>query len=118
METLAYWTARGLTLLLSAFAILVAVRMLTGEIRLRGLLRDTTPRREFSPVRVQLLVFTLAAAGEYLAQMMHRPEDSGLPVLSGAMVQFLGASQAIYAGRKFWQRIAAPLLARQSKGTP
>lgn len=117
METLAYWTGRGLTALLSAFAALVAVRLLTGGIRLRGLLRDTTPHHEFSAVRVQLLIFTLAAAGEYASLLLSRPEGSGLPVLSSAMVQFLGASQAVYAGRKFWQRIAAPLLARQSKGT-
>lgn len=118
MEALAFWTGRALAALLLGLAITIAAKLFTGGIRLRGLLLDTTRRREFSPARVQLLLFTLAAAGQYITLMMRRPEDSGLPALPGALVQFLGASQAVYAGGKAWQIILVPLLSKLRKGTP
>lgn len=116
METLALWTGKALTFILAAFAAGVVYKLLTGGIRLRGLLLDTEPRATFSPARVQLLVFTLAAAGEYLKLLMQRPEHSGLPAPPDSVLQVLGASQVLYAGCKGWQRLLLPSLQRLMKG--
>jgi hypothetical protein len=88
---------------LGAFAAVVLLRMVRGDIRLVGLLRPT-PGDPISAERVQMLVVTLGVMGAYLLQVAdsiamvrvtHRlPEPSDL-VLGAA-----GGSNAVFLALK------------------
>jgi hypothetical protein len=54
----------------------------------------------FSPSRVQMLVATLAAAGQYLLAVLHNPQH--LPTIPSGMLMAVGGSQVVYLGLKAW----------------
>lgn len=116
MAALEAVTVKALTVFLSALAVLVAIQLFNGGIRLRGLLRDTSPRGDFSPARLQMLVFTLAAAGQYMSEIMKSGAQGAMPAPAGSLVQILAASQALYAGSKAWQRLVIPWVEQMRKG--
>src|SRR3954468_6103087 len=86
---------------LLALAALVAYRMLTGRIRLAGLLSADGDR--FSPERLQMLLMTLGTLGAFAESAL---SQGRLPVLPGGLVGTLGASHLVYLGGKLWRRFA------------
>jgi hypothetical protein len=81
---------------------IVAIQLLTGRLRTRYLLHGVRSdgSRYFSPERVQLLVFTLAAAFNCISDVLNNPHAGTLPKISEGWVALLGGSQAIYLGGK------------------
>lgn len=95
--SLIYWET--VLLLLCAFGMVVAL-ILTGEIRLDGLLygtkRDGTSY--YSPERVQLLIVTLTVAWQFLYAVLHDP--SKFPEVSSTSLALLGGSHFVYLSGK------------------
>ena len=87
--------------LLAMFA-MVAVQILTGQMSTKGLLMKKEGDRSFSPERVQLLLATLAAAFEYLSQLLKDPTH--FPEVSQNWLLLFGGSHAFYLGRRFYLR--------------
>lgn len=81
--------------------VLVVFQMLTRRIRLEGLLRLKDGSGAVSAARVQLLIVTLATAGNYLSQL---PNASGkaLPDINAMWVYGFGVSGGIYVVQKVW----------------
>ena len=92
--------------LLAALAVVIASKLIAGDIRCSGLMMvSKDPRRrdapsEFSPARAQMLMATLLAAMYYLIQAIHNPSTDRLPDAPAALVGIVGGSQAIYLGGK------------------
>jgi len=81
---------------------LISLRIVTGEINTRGLLHTKSPTgdHELSPARVQLLLFTLATAGNYLTDALNSPVSGKLPDVPEALLATLGGSHLLYLGSK------------------
>ena len=100
--------------ILSVAALLVIWQIATSKINLSGLMIDKT-NREFSPNRLQLLLFTLFVAFSYiLAVTGHEipnslivASDGQLPDVDNWVIGVLGGSSASYLGGK-----SAPTLGR------
>jgi len=90
----------GLAFLLVLFGS-VAVRLLTGGLRTRGLIagRTAAGSRFVSAGRVQLLIVTLVAATQYLTKVWQNP--STFPEVPQNWLLLFGASQVLYLGTKF-----------------
>lgn len=80
---------------LSALALLIVYRVLTGKIALGGLL--TMDGKRFSPERLQLLACTIAGLAAYASDALAEQKMPDLP--SGALALF-AASHAVYLGGK------------------
>jgi hypothetical protein len=93
----------GLAFLFALIGI-VAIRVLTGGLRTRGLIAGTTAAgsRFVSAARVQLLIVTLVAAAQYLTQVWQSPQR--IPDVSQNWLLFFGGSQMLYLGSKFHGR--------------
>lgn len=87
--------------LLAMFA-MVAVQILTGQISTKGLLMKKEGDRSFSPERVQLLLTTVAAAFEYVSQVLKDPTH--FPEVSQNWLLLFGGSHALYLGRRLYLR--------------
>src|ERR1700674_3148405 len=90
----------GLTFL---FALLgsVVIRVLTGGLRTRGLIDGATSAGSHfvSAARVQLLIVSLLAAAQYLAQFCQSPHE--LPDIPDRWLLLLGGSHVLYHATKF-----------------
>jgi hypothetical protein len=90
---------------------IIFMRMLNGEINTRHLLygrrRGRGGRLEpyFSPERVQLLIFTLATAFQYVTGLLQNPVHCKLPDLPQSVVAALGGSHAVYLGGKAYSML-------------
>jgi hypothetical protein len=80
----------------------VSLGLLTQRINARNLLhhRSRNGAVRISPERVQLLVMTLAIAGQYLWGMSESAEPAALPSLPPSWLAMLGFSHCLYLGRK------------------
>jgi hypothetical protein len=99
-------------ILLVGFFAVVALRIVTGEISLAGLLTSKdahVEHRTFSPARLQLLIFTVAVAATYLYAIVVNPQQSSLPDLPQGVVAALGGSQAFYLAGKALAAYIQPL---------
>ena len=85
---------------LGGLAALVALQLLTGQINTRGLFLgwkgDGT--QYFSAERVQLLLFTLGAAFQFLSDVLRDP--SRFPLVSESWLLVLCGSHLLYLGGK------------------
>lgn len=95
MAQIVTWEALGL--LFVVFAV-VASQLLTGHINMRGLLMKKEGDRAFSPERVQLLLATLAAAFQYLSEVLKDP--TRFPEIPRSWLLLFGGSHALYLGRR------------------
>lgn len=110
-------------LFLGALAAIVAFQLLTGRIRLRGLLSTKEraseatdgggrlpapgpevpwtgrPGRQVSPIRIQLLLVTTGVAAYVLVDAVRLPGTP--PHIPAAVVLLLAASHALYLAGKF-----------------
>lgn len=102
MASLARLIRVEIIFLIGGFTLIVFWKLLTGGVRLNGLLtaKAQNSQRVFSPGRAQLLVFTIFTGLEYLIQTLHDP--SRLPRLPSTLVATMGGSQAIYLAGKAW----------------
>ena len=87
-------------LLFGALFAVVGYQLLTGRIRTKNLLlgRNRHGDLHFSPGRVQLLVFTMGAALQYLSQVLYDPTK--LPEIPPSWLALVGGSHAVYLGGK------------------
>ncbi len=97
MEPIRILRVEGL-LFVMLFCALLAYRLLTRQISLNGLLRQSRDA-PVSPERVQLLVATIAVSYRFLAAAMHGTADS-LPQVDGITLSVFGASSGVYAAVK------------------
>jgi hypothetical protein len=97
---------------LLALAALVAIRLLNGEINTSGLLygADNRGNQSFSPGRVQLLVMTIAAAGQYVMLALNNPDPGTLPPVNNELLAVLMGSNAVYLSGKFYNIFLRGLL--------
>ena len=100
MTLLIQLTCCEVLLFLAGFFVLVATQILTGQISTKGLLYGTKGdgSQYLSPERVQLLLFTLALAFQYLAQVLSHPGSFPVPPKSWIVV--LGGSHLVYLSGK------------------
>jgi hypothetical protein len=99
LSNIARW---GALALVAGFSLVVLMNLLTGRVRLNGLLSGVRAdgRRYSSYGRAQLLAVSLFTAGLYLARLFQNP--SQLPAISNIVIALFGASGGIYAGEKAW----------------
>lgn len=92
------WEGLAFLFVLSA---IVAVRILTGSLRTRGLIAGTTASGSqfVSASRVQLLIVTLVAAVQYVTQVWQSPGT--FPDIPQNWLLFFGGSHVLYLGSKF-----------------
>ena len=103
VEALLGFVRVELVFLFGALLVVVGYQLLTGQIRLTGLLEDGDTRH-FSLTRLQLLIFTFLGLVEYLSLLATNPH--ALPeVPQTLLVVVLGGSSALYLTAK-----ASPLL--------
>jgi len=101
MITLAIWMGKAFLSFL--FAALIT-RLLTGNIRTRGLIAGTTASgsRFVSAGRVQVLLATLAATSQLLVQVIEHPQK--FPDVPQSWLWVIGGSQLLYHGVKLQGR--------------
>jgi hypothetical protein len=97
LAELTYWEV--LSLLATLFGV-VCVQLLSGQINMRGLLtgKKGDGTEYFSPERVQLLLFTLGTAYQFLSSVLRDP--SQFPVVSDSWILLFGGSHVLYLGGK------------------
>jgi hypothetical protein len=102
----------GAVLLMAGFAAVVVLQIVMGRISLDGLLytKDDDGQRTFSPARLQLLIFTVVVAAQYVHAVLANPRLGSLPSLPQSVVATLGGSQAAYLGGKAFTAYIQPLL--------
>lgn len=88
-----------LALILGGLALVVAYKILTGGINMRGLLDDKVSGA-LSPGRVQLLVSTVMGAGYYLMLAIAQAPSGRLPDFPEEALLLVGGSQVVYLGGK------------------
>jgi len=83
-----------------------------GKISITGLLdaKEADGRLSFSPARLQLLIFTVVVAAQYLYKVFSHLGQDSLPSLPQGVVAALGGSQAVYLAGKAFSKFIQPLL--------
>ena len=96
LSTLAAFVRVETGVLLTAFAIVVAYQILTGRISTKGMFTEKKAGGGYSPVRLQLLVLSLAGLVVYLAEVIGSTDTSKMPEVPVALVAVLGGSNLVY----------------------
>lgn len=106
------------SILIFGFAAVILLQIIMGRIPLDGLLdsKDDSGRAAFSPARMQLLIFTLVVAAQYLHAVFVNPRQDSLPSLPPGVIAALGGSQAVYLGGKAFTAFIQPLLKKLERG--
>ena len=99
MQTLSMLFRVEIGSLLVIFGILVAYQILTGRINIQGMLFDKATGN-FSPGRVQLLLFTLMTIFYPVLQVLKDPDE--FPNISQEALLILGGGNLVYLGGKFY----------------
>jgi hypothetical protein len=87
-------------LFLLSLAAVVVMGLFNGQINMKGLLHGKGKgSTEISPERVQLLLFTLGAAFQYVTQVLEHPNS--FPQVPETWIALLGGSHLVYLGGKF-----------------
>ena len=89
---------------LTALVVIIAYRLLTGQINTRGLLRDKVGGRAISPGRLQLLIVTLLIIIYYVMKVL---ETKKFPNMPQEFVLALGGSNLVFLGGKFYGLLAS-----------
>ena len=91
--------------IVGGFALVVAFQLVTGQINLRNMLAEKDGSGRYSPIRVQLLVLTLAGLGYYVLKLFDSTDAGGaitLPRLPAGLVAVLGGSNLVYLSGKYY----------------
>ena len=86
--------------LLICTAAITIFQLLTGRINLKGLLYEENTSDKFSPVRLQLLLISVAVALYYLYQLFKEP--TRFPMVNVGVVLVFGVSNLVYIAGKYW----------------
>ena len=86
---------------LYALGALIVYQMLTGRIKLSGLLTQKDQSNQTSPERIQLLLATLAACASYLGEVAKNTSGT-MPDISNNWLYLFGGSSGIYVAGKAW----------------
>lgn len=99
MEQLATFARYEFGILLAVFAVVIVYQLLTGAIKMDGVLREksTTGTGGVSAARVQLLLLTFAMAFYVLAQVI---EFRTFPDIESKWLLVLGGSHSVFLGAK------------------
>ena len=99
MRLLASFAKYELGILLAAFAGVIVYQLLTGAIKMSGVLREKTRTGTggVSAARVQLLLFTFAMAFYVLSQVI---EFRTFPEIETKWLLVLGGSHSVFLGAK------------------
>jgi len=100
MQTMALVLRIEVWCLLVGLTVIVAYRMLTGDIITKGLLQDKGGSSGFSPARLQLLISTLVVAFYYIGNALTNANTGQFPTIPNEMFLILGGSHAFYLGSK------------------
>jgi hypothetical protein len=94
---------------LAALAFSVFAKILNGDINTRYLFCQRQPdgTREYSPGRVQLLIFTVLVAGKYIYDAAKTAGSGQLPDIPNETLILLSGSHAIYLGGKAYTTMLA-----------
>lgn len=90
-------------LFMNALLLVVAFKLLGGQINTRGLLADKETGT-FSPGRLQLLIVTLGSASFYFFQIVSVADTSTLPSVPAALLLIIGGSNVGYLGGKIYSK--------------
>ena len=86
---------------LFALGAVVLFKIATRQINTEGLITNKDGTAFVSPVRVQLLLATIAASATYLGQVASNKTGT-MPDVSPHMIYLFGGSSGIYAAGKAW----------------
>jgi hypothetical protein len=114
MDTLSTVLRYEMIFVLTALAVIISYRLLTGQINLNGLLRDKTSGRAISPGRLQMLIVTLVIAIYYVLEVF---QTQKLPNLPHEYLLALGGSHLFYLGGKVYGLLASKLEIATGKAT-
>lgn len=96
---IARWEGFGF---LAGLSLIVLWKIITGEISLDGLL--VGDRRDgsefFSPGRLQMLIFSVVTAVNYVVQVAKNPATDSLPPISHSTLVLLAGSHGLYLAGK------------------
>jgi hypothetical protein len=112
-QTLVTFLSCEVWCLLGALFLLIGYRILTGKIKLNGLLSAKHRDGGLSPARIQLLVLTLTGAFYYVMKVIDNPTE--LPAVPQSLLLALGGSNLFYAGSKAYHQL--PWLRNRSNDT-
>ena len=121
METLSMVLRYEMLFLLIGLMVIVAYRLLTQKINVKGLLMDKTGGRAFSPGRLQMLIVTISIAAYYVLMVIEAKDAGKFPDMPNEFLLALGGSHTIYLGGKLYGRfasalgLASPLMKERSK---
>ena len=96
MKTLVTIIHLEMGLLLAGLAVMIAYQMVTGKINTQRMLFEKAATKSYSPLRVQLLLFTLMTALYQILQLLKNPTEfpsvpyEALLVLGGGHLAYLG----------------------------
>ena len=105
MDMLGIVTTGIIGIFLAGLAVIVGYKLVTGGINTRGLLADTE-HGQLSPVRIQLLLFTLIGAASYAALIGEAIANGtrAFPAVPDELLAVVGGSQLIYVTGKSYLR--------------
>ena len=86
--------------LLIVMSAIIISRLITGRINLKGLLYEKNIANKFSPVRIQLLLVSVAVALYYLFKLYDDP--TRFPMVNKDVVLLFGVSNLVYIAGKYW----------------
>lgn len=109
MKTLSLVLRVEIWLLLGGLTAVITYQLLTGKINTSGMLTTKAGTRNFSPMRLQLMVITLAIAAYYLFLGLSDQHSKTLPELPNEMMLLLGGSHGAYLGSKLYAMLAEKL---------
>lgn len=87
----------GTTAFVTVLGLIVLFGLLTGAINTNGLLKDKASPGGFSPVRLQLLILTIAAIAQFLYSAdFSQKAPAKFPEVNETLLYLLAGSQAVY----------------------
>lgn len=121
MTTLMMFARYEIGVLLAVLSAVVAFQILTGRINTRGLLSEKTKNGvgAVSPARLQLLLFTLAAAFYLFSQVVNSIANAPpgkpieFPTLDARWLLMLGGSHSVYLGGKGLSLLRSQLTSKE-----
>jgi hypothetical protein len=109
MEVLLKVLRYEMILLLVLLAGVVGYKLLVNQINVKGLLRDKTGDRSFSPASVQLLGVTLSVATYYMFMVIEAKGTGRLPDMPNEFLFALMGSNSIFLAGKLYGALTSKL---------
>ncbi|MEH6629821.1 MAG: hypothetical protein V7776_03290 [Halopseudomonas aestusnigri] len=103
MEAQIFILKTSIVVFLSSVSLIIAFGLLSGRINLTGLLKDKE-NGEFSPGRLQLLIFTIGGGVFYLSKILSDPHLKSLPEVPNEVLLIIGGSNLGYLLAKVYSR--------------